>query len=61
MLNLAVVGRPSLLVRLRRPVRARRLFGTHREACLIGISVDDPVAFRAALAPRDLSDTSGCR
>lgn len=48
-LNLAVIGRPSLVLRLRRPVRARSLLGTYRQSCLLGIGVDDPAAFRAAL------------
>ena len=48
-LNLAVIGRPSLILRLRRPARARSLLGTYRQSCLLGIGVDDPAAFRAVL------------
>lgn len=48
-LNLAVLGRPSLVLRLRHPARARSLLGTYRQSCLLGIGVDDPAAFRAAL------------
>lgn len=51
-LNLAAMGEPQLVLRLAEPVRVHGLLGRTRVASLIGLSVDDPAAFLAAVQQR---------
>lgn len=51
-LNMAVMGEPRLALRLTGPVTVHGLLGRTKAASLIGVSVDDVDAFRAAVAQR---------
>jgi hypothetical protein len=48
--RLAVLGAPTLTLRLREPVEVRSLFGKARRATALALQIDDPAAFRALLA-----------
>ena len=54
-LNLAPIGEPQLALRLSEPVAVHGLLGRVRFAHVIGLSVDAPVAFTAAVAQRSVA------
>jgi len=47
--RLAVLGAPTLTLRLREPVEVRSLFGRARHATALALQIDDPAALRALL------------
>ena len=47
----AIVGEPTVLLTLRRPVEVRGVLGRRRTATAIALTIDAPDAFIAALAP----------
>jgi|JI10StandDraft_1071094.scaffolds.fasta_scaffold02307_4 hypothetical protein len=47
----AIVGEPTVLLTLRRPVEVRGLLGRRRTATAIALTIDAPDVFIAALAP----------
>jgi hypothetical protein len=48
--RLAVLGAPTLTLRLREPVEVRSLFGKARRASALALQIDDPAALRALLS-----------
>lgn len=51
-LNLTVIGEPRLALRLKEPVVVVGLLGRTKQAAVIGLSVDDPAPFVAAVTER---------
>jgi hypothetical protein len=51
-LNLAAMGEPQLVLQLAEPVVVHGLLGRTKIASLIGLSVDNPAAFLAAVQQR---------